>query len=57
MIGLRSRLVVFCLIGVFAIKALELTHHAYGRRLLGLTAAWLLACAIFSFADARYRRV
>ena len=72
-IGLLSRLVVFCLIGVFAIKAaidyepseaigldgalLELTHHTYGRWLLGLTAAGLLAYAIFCFADARYRRV
>jgi hypothetical protein len=72
-VGLLARLVVFCLIGGFAIKAAveydpneaigldgalqKLTHQSYGPWLLGLTAAGLLAYALFCFADARYRRV
>jgi hypothetical protein len=72
-VGLLARLVVFALIGGFAIKAAveyepreavgldgalqKLTHQSYGPWLLGLTAAGLLAYAIFCFADARYRRV
>jgi NADH:ubiquinone oxidoreductase subunit 5 (subunit L)/multisubunit Na+/H+ antiporter MnhA subunit len=72
-VGLLARLVVFSLIGSFAIKAAieydpkdavgldgalqKLTHQRYGPWLLGITAAGLLAYALFSFADARYRRV
>lgn len=72
-VGLLARLVVFALIGGFAIKAAleydpkeaigldgalqKLTHQSYGPWLLGVTAAGLLAYAIFCFADARYRRV
>jgi len=72
-VGLLARLVVFGLIGGFAIKAAleydpneaigldgalqKLSHQSYGPWLLGLTAAGLVAYAIFCFADARYRRV
>jgi hypothetical protein len=72
-VGLLARFVVFALIGGFAIKAAadykpreavgldgalqKLTHQSYGPWLLGVTAAGLIAYAIFCFADARYRRV
>jgi formate hydrogenlyase subunit 3/multisubunit Na+/H+ antiporter MnhD subunit len=72
-VGLLARCVVFGLIGVFAIKAAieydpreavgldgalqKLSHQSYGEWLLGLTAAGLVAYALFCFADARYRRV
>jgi NADH:ubiquinone oxidoreductase subunit 5 (subunit L)/multisubunit Na+/H+ antiporter MnhA subunit len=72
-VGLLARLVVFSLIGFFAIRAAieydpqeaigldgalqKLTHQSYGPWLLGITAAGLLAYALFCFADARYRRV
>ena len=71
--GLLARLVVFGLIGVFAIRAAiqydpkeaigldgalqKLAHQSYGPWLLGLTAVGLLAYAAYCFADARYRRV
>jgi len=72
-IGLLARCVVFGLIGAFALKAAfeyepkeaigldgalrKLGDQAYGHWLLGLTAAGLVAYAIYCFADARYRRV
>ena len=72
-VGLLARCVVFGLIGAFAIKAAfeyepkeaigldgalrKLSDQAYGQWLLGLTAAGLVAYAVFCFADARYRRV
>ena len=72
-VGLLARLVVFGLIGVFAIKAAiqydpneaigldgalqKLAQQSYGPWLLGLTAAGLLAYAVYCFADARYRKV
>jgi hypothetical protein len=72
-VGLLARLVVFGLIGVFAIRAAiqydpkeaigldgalqKLAQQSYGPWLLGLTAAGLLAYAVYCFADARYRRV
>ncbi|MFL6036151.1 MAG: DUF1206 domain-containing protein [Gaiellaceae bacterium] len=71
--GLLARLVVFGLIGAFAVKAAleydpkeaigldgalqKLAQQSYGPWLLGLTAAGLLAYAAYCFADARYRRV
>jgi hypothetical protein len=71
--GLLARGVVFGLIGVFVIKAAidydprdaigldgalqKLGHETYGEWLLGLTAAGLLAYAIFCLVEARYRRV
>jgi uncharacterized protein DUF1206 len=72
-VGHAARFVVFGLIGVFAIKAAvdynpkdavgldgalqKLAHASYGAALLGLTAAGLLAYAVFCFFDARYRDV
>jgi Domain of Unknown Function (DUF1206) len=72
-IGLLARCLVFGLIGAFALKAAleyepqeaigldgalrKLSHQAYGQWLLGLTAAGLIAYAIYCFADARYRKV
>ena len=70
-IGHIARFVVLALIGVFAIKAAvdynpqnavgfdgalqKLAHQSYGSYLLGLTAAGLIAYAVFCFFDARYR--
>jgi hypothetical protein len=70
-IGHVARFVVFALIGVFAIKAAsdynpqdavgldgalqKLAQQSYGSYLLGLTAAGLIAYAIYCFFDARYR--
>ena len=70
-IGHVARFVVFTLIGVFAIKAAsdynpndavgldgalqKLAHENYGSYLLGVTAAGLIAYAIYCFFDARYR--
>ena len=72
-VGLLARMVVFGLIGAFLIKAAhdydpkdaigldgalqKLAHQDYGAWLLGLTAAGLIAYAIFCFFEARYRRV
>ncbi|MDX6472069.1 MAG: hypothetical protein QOK22_885, partial [Gaiellaceae bacterium] len=68
-----ARAIVFTLIGSFAIKAAldynpkdavgldgalqKLAHQSYGPFLLGVTAAGLVAYAIYCFADARYRDV
>ena len=70
---MAARCVVFGLIGAFAIKAAfeyepraaigldgalrKLSEQSYGQWLLGLTAAGLVAYAVFCFAEARYRRV
>ena len=72
-VGLLARCVVFGLIGAFAIKAAveyapreaigldgalrKLSQQTYGQWLLGLTAAGLVAYALYCFADARYRKV
>jgi Domain of Unknown Function (DUF1206) len=72
-VGLVARAVVFGLIGAFMIKAAleydprdsigldgalqKLARQTYGEWLLGLTAAGLLAYAIFCLVEARYRRV
>jgi hypothetical protein len=72
-VGLLARGVVFGLIGAFVIKAAvdynprdavgfdgalqKLAHEAYGQWLLGVTAAGLLAYAIFCLVEARYRRI
>jgi Domain of Unknown Function (DUF1206) len=72
-VGLLARGVVFGLIGVFVIKAAvdydpkdaigldgalqKLANQTYGEWLLGLTAAGLVAYAVFCFAESRYRRV
>jgi hypothetical protein len=69
--GHVARFVVFALIGIFAIKSAldynpkdavgldgalqKLAHQSYGSYLLGLTAAGLIAYAVYCFFDARYR--
>jgi hypothetical protein len=71
--GHLARFVVFSLIGVFAIRAAiqydpqeavgldgalrKLADASYGPLLLGVTAAGLLAYALYCFVDARYRDV
>lgn len=73
MFGHLARMVVFCLVGAFLIKAAieynpraavgldgalaKLAHQSYGMVLLGVVAAGLIAFAIYSFSDARYRRI
>jgi uncharacterized protein DUF1206 len=71
--GHVARAVVFGLVGVFLIKAAiefdpskavgvdgalaKLAHQSYGSTLLGIVAAGLIAFALYSLADARYRRI
>jgi hypothetical protein len=71
--GHLARMVVFCLVGVFLIKAAidfdpnkavgldgalaKLAHASYGPFLLGVVAAGLIAFGIYSLSDARYRRI
>jgi Domain of Unknown Function (DUF1206) len=70
-IGHCARFVVFALIGAFAIDAAvdynpkdavgldgvlqRIAHEPYGQFLLGLTAAGLIAYAVYCFVDAVYR--
>jgi hypothetical protein len=72
-VGHLARFVVFTLIGAFAFEAAlnydpndamgldgalrKLADAAYGRFLLGLTAAGLIAYGVYCFLDARYRDV
>ena len=72
-VGYLARMVVFGLIGVFLIAAAvdynpqkavgldgalaKLAHQAYGPVLLGVVAAGLIAFALYSLSDARYRRI
>ena len=72
-VGHLARGVVFGLVGVFLIKAAvdyrpqvavgldgalaKLLEHAYGSYLLGVVAAGLVAFALYSLSDARYRRI
>jgi hypothetical protein len=72
-LGLLSRCVVFLLIGVFVVKAAyeydpnetigldgalrKLMQTSYGPALLFVVAAGLICYALFSFLEARYRRV
>jgi hypothetical protein len=71
--GHLARMVVFGLVGVFLIKAAiefdpnkavgldgalaKLAHQSYGSALLGVVAAGLIAFALYSFADVRYRKI
>ena len=71
--GHLARMVVFGLIGIFLIKAAvdynpdkavgldgalaKLANHSYGSYLLGIVAAGLVAFAVYSLSDARYRRI
>ncbi len=72
-IGHLARMVVFGLIGIFLIKAAvdynpskavgldgalaKIVHRSYGPVLLGIVAAGLIAFALYSLSDARYRRI
>ena len=71
--GHLARTVVFGLVGVFLIKAAvdyqpskavgidgalaKLRDSSHGPILLGIVAAGLIAFAVYSFSDARYRRI
>jgi Domain of Unknown Function (DUF1206) len=71
--GHLARMVVFGLVGIFVIKAAvdynpdkavgldgalaKLANHSYGSYLLGIVAAGLVAFALYSLSDARYRRI
>jgi hypothetical protein len=73
MFGHLARMVVFGLVGVFLIKAAidynakqavgldgalaKLLDHSYGQLLLGVVAVGLIAFALYSLSDARYRRI
>jgi len=72
-VGHLARMVVFTLAGAFLVKAAvdydphaavgidgalaKLLHEPYGRLLLGVVAAGLIAFATYSFSDARFRRI
>jgi uncharacterized protein DUF1206 len=71
--GHLARMVVFGLVGVFLVKAAidynpnkvvgldgalaKIVDHPYGPFLLGIVAAGLVAFALYSLSDARYRRI
>jgi Domain of Unknown Function (DUF1206) len=71
--GHLARMVVFGLVGIFLIKAAvefdpskavgldgalaKIANQPYGSGLLGVVAAGLIAFAIYSLADVRYRRI
>jgi hypothetical protein len=71
--GHLARMLVFALVGVFLIKAAadyssnkaigldgalaKLAHQSYGPFLLGVVATGLIAFALYSLSDARYRRI
>jgi hypothetical protein len=73
LIGHLARMVVFGLVGIFLIKAAidynsraavgldgalaKIVHHSYGPFLLGIVATGLIAFALYSLSDARYRRI
>ena len=73
MVGHLTRMIVFALIGVFLIKAAvdydpraavgldgalaKILHHSYGQLALGIVAAGLIAFALYSLTDARYRKI
>ena len=72
-VGYLARMVVFGLVGIFLVKAAidynpsaavgldgalaKLIHQTYGSYLLGVVSAGLIAFAVYSFSDARYRRI
>jgi hypothetical protein len=71
--GHLARMVVFGLVGIFVLKAAidytpskavgldgalaKIVHHSYGPVLLGIVATGLIAFAVYSLSDARYRRI
>jgi hypothetical protein len=72
-VGHLARMVVFGLVGIFLIKAAvdfrpsaavgldgalaKLLQQSYGSVLLGIVAAGLIAFALYSLSDARYRKI
>jgi hypothetical protein len=72
-VGLVARAIAFGLIGIFVLKAAidykpkeavgidgalaRLTHHSYGTGALFIVACGLIAFGIYSFADARFRKI
>jgi hypothetical protein len=72
-VGHLARMIVFGLIGIFLIKAAvdynahaavgldgalaKIVHRPYGPFALGVVAAGLIAFAIYSLTDARYRKI
>jgi hypothetical protein len=72
-IGHLARMVVFGLVGIFLIKAAidyspskavgldgalaKIVHRSYGPFLLGVVAVGLIAFALYSLSDARYRKI
>lgn len=72
-VGYFARMVIFGLAGVFLVKAAvdynpnkavgldgalaKLENHSYGSVLLGIVSAGLIAFALYSLSDARYRRI
>ncbi|HWB21963.1 MAG TPA: DUF1206 domain-containing protein [Gaiellaceae bacterium] len=72
-VGHLARMVVFALVGIFLIKAAidakpdaaigldgalaKVLHRSYGSLLLGVVSAGLIAFALFSLSEARYRRI
>lgn len=73
MVGHLARMVVFMLVGYFLVKAAvqfdaqeavgldgalaEVVNGSYGKLLLGIVAVGLMAFAVYSVSDARYRRI
>ena len=73
LVGYLARMVVFGLVGIFLVKAAldfnpneavgldgalaKLLQQPYGSVLLGVVALGLIAFAIYSWSDARYRRI
>lgn len=71
--GYLARMVVFVLVGMFLVKAArdfdaraavgldgalaKIAHASYGPWLLGVVACGLIAFALYSISDARYRRI
>jgi Na+/proline symporter len=71
--GHLARMVVFGLVGIFLVKAAvdynpnkavgldgalaKLANQTYGPWLLGIVASGLVAFAVYSLSDARYRRI
>jgi hypothetical protein len=72
-VGHLARMIVFGLIGIFLIKAAvdynpraavgldgalaKIVHRSYGPLALGIVAAGLIAFALYSLSDARYRKI
>lgn len=72
-VGHLARMVVFGLVGVFLIKAAvdynprkavgldgalaKVAHNSYGPFLLGVVSLGLIAFALYSWSDARYRKI